>query len=1020
MSMSEPVYKALEEHSNLTWTCCQCGFPNFSTLFLNSFISVENPYSPLQNQDQDTSFPTPEPNGQPLATSSPVKKTKKHKADKIKINILNCRSIRSTEKRSRLQTLIASTEPDILFGTESHLGPDYTNAETFDPNYNVFRKDRKEGGGGVFLLIKHSFIVTPLPELDTKCEIIWCKLETFQTQPFLLGAYYRPPDATDESICELQRSLQIAKEKHGNCNIILAGDFNLGSIDWEHQSVPTGSNLKRHCDLLLDTANDHGLTQIVDIPTYRNSSILDLLFTSTPGLSNKVTTAPGISDNDHDLVQVEMNIKAKINKKTPRKVFIYSKADLTQIRYDLIAFDHTFTEIEPTSRTVNENWIMFREAFSSILNKNIPSKTLNGKWNQPWINQNLKRQVKKKQRMYAKAKDTNKRDDWKNYRQCRNQTKRNIKKQYWTYMNTIIDPDKDKAHRKLFKFIKSQKKDTSGVSPLKTTQGLLSKSKDKAEALNQQFKSAFTPPDPSPHPDKGPSPHPIMPDFTVTENGVLKLLEELNPNKAPGPDGVSGKILKTMASEIAPILTIIFRQSMETGNLPDDWKKANIAPIFKKGDRSNPANYRPVSLTSIACKMLEHIVASNVLEHLNCNNILVDQQHGFRAKRSCESQLIQTVHDLALGLDTKVQHDIGILDFSKAFDKVSHNKLLSKLDWYGIKGKTHSWLQDFLVGRKQQVVVDGESSGEIDVTSGVPQGTVLGPILFIIYINDITEGIKSQIRLFADDCLIYHPIYSENDCEILQDDLNTLATWADTWQMKFNLDKSFIMNITLAKKNTTKNNYHLCDHSLEIVNSTPYLGVTITKDLKWNIHIDNITTKANRMLNFIRRNLKGCPQPVKEKAYQTYVRPLTEYCSTVWDPHTKENIEKLEKVQRRAARFVTNNYQQKASVTEMINNLGWDTLQCRRKYANLILFYRVAHKTIAIPFTYLPPMMTGHYNTRHHNHLAFQLPQCRINSYKYSFFPRTTLLWNVLPSSVVSATLLENFKVELFKHSQQC
>ena len=659
---------------------------------------------------------------------------------------------------------------------------------------------------------------------------------------------------------------------------------------------------------------------------------------------------------------------------------------------------------------------MFKEAFTEIVNKNVPSKTLPAKFNQPWINRALKRDIRKKHQLYNKAKSSNSLEDWREYRKFRNNTKRKIKKSYWHYVNNLVDPEKDKGNKKLWRFIKSQKQDTAGVSPLKTDDGLQTKSKDKAEALNNQFKSSFSPIDPSPQPNKGPSPYEEMKEFAISEKGVLKLLNELNPNKASGPDGLHGKVLKLTATEIAPILTSIFQQSLDSGQLPDDWKTANIAPIFKKGDRSNPANYRPVSLTSIVCKMMEHIIASNIMEHLNNKNILIDQQHGFRARRSCESQLLQTVHDLALGLDQKIQYDVGILDFSKAFDKVSHNKLLGKLQYYGINGKTHSWLENFLTNRKQKVVIDGETSEVIDVTSGVPQGTVLGPILFNIYINDIAENITSQVRLFADDCLLYYPIKTEEDCKILQEDINTLATWADTWQMEFNPSKCFIMNITLAKKNIIQNSYQMYNHTLEVVNSTPYLGVTIANNLKWNDHINKITAKANRVLNFIRRNLKNCPQPIKEKAYQTYVRPIVEYSSTVWDPHTKENKEKIEKVQRRAARFVTNNYHQTSSVTEMINSLQWETLENRRTQANLIMYYRVSHRIIAIPYTYLPPSMPKTYSSRHHNKYAFQIPQCRINSFKFSFFPRTTPIWNALPNTVVSAITLENFKQELSNH----
>lgn len=224
------------------------------------------------------------------------------------------------------------------------------------------------------------------------------------------------------------------------------------------------------------------------------------------------------------------------------------------------------------------------------------------------------------------------------------------------------------------------------------------------------------------------------------------------------------------------MLAFIFQQSIDTGEVPQDWRTANIVPIFKKGNRSKPANYRPVSLTAIPCKIMEHIISSQMMDHLEENNILLETQHGFRHKRSCESQLIITTDDLSRVLNTHGQTDMAILDFSKAFDKVPHARLAQKLEFYGIRGKTKQWIISFLRNRSQRVLVDGDMSQLNPVISGVPQGTVLGPILFLIYINDISDNIDSTVRLFADDCLVYREIKSVEDCQILQRDNSQLGT----------------------------------------------------------------------------------------------------------------------------------------------------------------------------------------------------------------------------------------------------
>ena len=249
-----------------------------------------------------------------------------------------------------------------------------------------------------------------------------------------------------------------------------------------------------------------------------------------------------------------------------------------------------------------------------------------------------------------------------------------------------------------------------------------------------------------------------MPDIKISEEGVLKLLKKTNPNKACGPDQITARILRDLAQEIAPFLTRIFQSALDSGNVPKDWKYANVTAIFKKGDRFKASNYRPVSLTCLCCKIQEHILTSNILKHLDKNTILTDCQHGFRARRSCETQLLTLTYELAKSLDKGIQQDLIILDFSKAFDKVPHQRLIAKLDFYGIRGSTLNWIKAFLSNRSQQVIVDGATSDRAPVVSGVPQGTVLGPLLFLIFINDLPECVTSRTRLFANDAIVYRDL----------------------------------------------------------------------------------------------------------------------------------------------------------------------------------------------------------------------------------------------------------------------
>ena len=424
-----------------------------------------------------------------------------------------------------------------------------------------------------------------------------------------------------------------------------------------------------------------------------------------------------------------------------------------------------------------------------------------------------------------------------------------------------------------------------------------------------------------------------MNDTTITEAGVRKLISNLKIHKAMGPDDIGPRVLRELVDVTAPILTSIFRKSYETGKLPSDWKQANVSPIFKKSDA---ANYRPISLTCISCKLMEHIITSQIMKHARDHDILYTLQHGFRDKRSCETQLLEFASDISSTMQRGKQVDVLIMDFSKAFDKVGHKRLVRKLEYYGVGGKTNRWIQNFLTDRKQRVVVDGESSDELSVSSGVPQGSVLGPCLFLYYINDMPDNISSTVRLFADDTIMYLAIAKQADTVNLQTDLDSLAEWEQNWQMQFHPGKCQILSITRNRK-VIEHDYLLHGHKLERVKQATYLGVTLTHDFKWNQHIANNTAKANRTLGFLRRNLQVNSTAIKTTAYKTLVRPIIEYAATVWDPYTKSDTSRLEMVQRRGARFVLNRYHNRSSFSDMLNILKWTPLEDRRQHQRLAM-----------------------------------------------------------------------------------
>ena len=397
-----------------------------------------------------------------------------------------------------------------------------------------------------------------------------------------------------------------------------------------------------------------------------------------------------------------------------------------------------------------------------------------------------------------------------------------------------------------------------------------------------------------------------------------------------------------------------------------------------------------------------------MLNHLEKNKILTNLNHGLRSGYSCETQLLVTLDELLHFNDKGLQTDIAILDFSKAFDTVPHEEPLCKLESYGITGSLHEWLRTFLSKRHMQVVIEGEASEKVTVDSGVPQGTVLGPILFLFHINDIPEAVHSQVRLFADDCLLYRPIKSQSDHITLQNDLIELEKWADKWGMRFNAKKCYIMSIN----NRSTHFYSLNNHILKQVEENPYLGLTLTENLKWSSqYITKITKKANSTIGFLRWNLKSCPQDCRKSAYISLVRSVLDYGSIIWDPYLSCDIEKLERVQRQAARFITGDYhsREEGSVTGMLDMLELETLQRRRNMCRLFFLFKVVERLVPAinPEEYLKPQkqkrrikprtyenfksvnIVEKHSVNHDR--GYEIEQCHSKQLKNSFFIKTII-----------------------------
>ncbi len=1007
-AIDDNEYKRLI-NSSCSWACPECNNFNFTnSFFRDTEIPTANPFYPLDSNCHNLNETTNN------NTTNSKKAYRPKKRPNFRCILINCQSVK--KKASDIEALNNLHNPDIICGTESWLDPSIKNGEIFPSNFNVFRKDRETDttGGGVFQISKDDLITSHLPDLDTNSESIWTETQITGMKPIIMCTLYRPPnDSHGTQIEELDLALSKLGNKINTHNVIITGDFNLPNINWEIHQVTTNNGYSTAAaNKLLSLTEEHGLIQHVKEPTHRQgnaNNILDLVFTNRPGLIKKINVVDGIAD--HSTVIIDVNISPKRKHRPKRKVFIRNKADNINIQKSLENFTHEYFS-QNQNMTVNDKWNLVSTKIINIMNQYVPHRLTTSRHNLPWFNKDLKKLCKRKKQLYNKAKRTRNPEDWTEFCDIRRNMHKHLRSARLSYISQFLTTTITEKPKSFWSFISKLRQDNQGIGDLNIAGNIISDDKHKAEALNNQFQSVFTHEGNSTLPDMARSPHGEIPKLTITLKGVLDQLSKINISKSQGPDGIPPWFLNRYASHLAPVIHDIFQSSVDSGQVPNTWKEANVTAIFKKGSRAETSNYRPISLTPVVSKLLEHIIHSHIMKHLEQHHILTDHQHGFRAKRSTETQLIQTIHDISKSLDEKKSVDMAILDFTKAFDKVPHKRLIHKLKHYGITGPISSWINSFLTGRTQQVVINGSKSTSTQVISGVPQGTVLGPLLFLLYINDLPDNLSSTVRLFADDCLLYSPIKTDQDTSVLQNDLLKLEKWQHTWLMKFNPTKCYTM--TIASRKPTPNLYTFCGQQLKSVESHCYLGIHISNTLNWTIQSNSVTKKAQQTLGMIRRNLNKCPTQIKSIAYTTLVRPILEYASASWDPHCLRNIKLIERTQRQAARFCKNNYSREpGTVTQLLKDLQWDTLQSRRKTQRLSILYKMEHNLIDIPLDQYIKRNTR--CSRKHNKQLVQIRHST-NIFGNSFFPVTIKEWNSLPPNIVSSTSLNSFQISLAQH----
>ena len=849
--------------------------------------------------------------------------------NQLSLFLANTRSAKG--KTTDITTL--TTDFDIICLTETHLDQTIDSQSIIEsPLMTIFCKDRNCWGGGVLVGVKSIY-----EPYELQCDTGNHEMVVVKIDPgLIICCYYRPHisndlNGVDDIISKLRR-------QHPECLTIVAGDINLPGIDWETNRIKAQTPYKHHHQHFLDILAENDLTQTICEPTHVHGNTLDLLCVSDPSsvLETQVII-PGLSD--HFVVTAEICAKMTVQSKLPicsktKEIRLFREADVEKFEQIMGDAESRLSDMYD----VENMWSLFESTFRKAIEVSVPTKTVNVQSpdQPPWFNKRTKKLVDKQRATYSKYKSTC--DPFflaKHKKERRDHSKifRKLKRKHIT--NKVCKPLINGNSKPFYKYLRNKKKEQHPITKLRQQDGSLTADNSKcAGILNLYFQQQFCQDENL----DGLTPLPAhIACINIHEGCIKTLIANLKNNKSPGPDKIRKCELLVHPDMVARCLKHIYQASLNTGKLPTAWKLAIISPIHKKGSKEEACNYRPISLTSIPCKMMEHIVLHYLNETLD--NLLHNRQHGFRKGLSCETQLCATYHELAKAAEQSTAVHAVVLDFQKAFDKVPHKILMDKIRKIeNIDPYIANWVQDFLSDRFQKVAVRGAESDVLPVTSGVPQGSVLGPTLFLLYINDLPDSVSCNVSLYADDTLIYAKIQTRADEIRFQNNIDSLVSWSTKNKMPFNRTKCEV--IVFNQGATPLPQYSISDHLLQCVDTTKYLGVVLQSDLKFKKHISDIMGSANRTLGCIKYTLHGAPEKAKLLAYTSLCRPKLEYADVLWDPSDNASIEDLELVQNKAVRFIKN-IKGRRGVTEARTSLGIQTLQERRKAHRISLLMRI-------------------------------------------------------------------------------
>ena len=909
--------------------------------------------------------------------------------------MINARSV--VNKMDELHQITATEDPDLIMITETWATYNLTDAELKLENYEMLRLDRRIARGGGCIIHFKSFLNVTLEEQLTgslQTESLYCKLKGPHSE-VLIGIIYNSTANTEEEEENIHHVIRRACLNYRD--VILTGDFNHRTINWETL------HSDREGQPFLDLTQDCFLAQCVEEPT-RGENILDLVLTTNDNLLENVTVREPLGSSDHNMVQFEVAIH------TDPELWKTTYVDYRHGRYRKMRTylkEVKWTEELNKGPTIEAKWNIFKRYLETAVNKFVPTKTRKKKRQPQWWNKEIDRTRKQKIRWWNQYKNTKSDADYRLYKSALNRNNKEVRKAKMMLEKKLANNIKSDP-KAYYKYVRSKTEAKEKVGPLKENGVTITDDKKSAELLNQYFASVFTIEETSyiPNPPviyDGPENHTLL-HIEITSDMVLKKLQKLKPNKSPGVDNIYPVVLKHTAASIAQPLSHIFQESLNKNEIPSDWRNANVTPIYKKGPKHQPENYRPVSLTSQISKVMESILKDFINIHLDKFHLIKETQHGFTKGKSCLSNLLTFLEDVTRDIDSGRPVDILYLDFSKAFDRVPHIRLDKKIRAHGITGNVADWIATWLSGRKQKVVISGKSSAWKDVVSGVPQGSVLGPTLFLIYINDIDINISSTILKFADDTKVYRSTATPHDIQMLQQDLCQLYKWSTDWQMLFNVQKCKSLHIGHSN---VHHSYHMNNIPIESTSSEKDLGIIIQSDLKVSQQVAKAVKSANRALGIIRRNITDKSKFNIIRLYKSLVRPHLEYGVQAWRPYLQRDINNIEKIQRRATKMIRG--LENLPYERRLQEVNLISLERRRLRADLIQVFKIMNGLEAIPKEKLFELLPASRNTRGHQQRIFK-QRVRLDSRKYFFSQRIIDEWNNLPIEAITATTINQFK----------